>query len=188
MPSPSAPSSRTTLLALRALAEPVVERLECELVAIELGGSGSKVLRFSVERPGGATIEDCAKISRQLSPVLDVADLISSAYQLEVSTPGMERPVQRAKDFAYFQGCTVRIKTFGSDGRRRITGVILGVTDGSVAVDLGGEVRNFPVEEIERANLVLDLDQYARMGEGLHPLAERRPGLVSGEPPHGDSA
>jgi ribosome maturation factor RimP len=189
MPTPPASTTaRATLLALRALAEPVVERNGCELVAIELGGSGMRVLRFSVDRTGGATIEDCTRISRQLSPALDVADLIATAYQLEVSTPGMERPVQREKDFVYFAGCTVRVKTFGSDGRRRLKGVIRGVVEGYVELDVEGELRRIPLEDVERANLDLDLDQYARMGEGLHPLAERQPGPVPGEPPHGDSA
>lgn len=155
---------------LRAIAEPVAEAHGLDLIAIELVGGPDTVLRVSVDRPGGATIQDCTRVSRQLSPELDTADLIQEAYSLEVSTPGIERPLQREQDFVYFTGCTARIKLYGVDGRRRLTGVLLGVESGKLTLRLEAETRLIPLADVERANLVLDLAQYARLGEGLHPI------------------
>lgn len=166
---------RTLIETLRALAGPLAERQGCEIVAIELLGSpsGGRVLRVSVDRPGGATIDDCTRVSRGLSRALDEADPIDGAYTLEVSTPGMERPLQREKDFLYFAGCDARLKLYGMDGRRRSKVRLLGASSGVVRVRLeSGEEREIPLDDIERANLVLDLDQYARLGQGLHPVAE----------------
>lgn len=167
-------TARALTDAIRALAEPVAERFACEIVAIELlgGAGGRRVLRISVDRPGGATIDDCTRISRAVSPALDAADIIAQAYDLEVSTPGIERPLQREKDWVYFQGCTVRLKTWDMDSRRRVKGVIEQVAEGVLSLRTEEGVRTYPLDSIERANLVLDLDQYARMGEGLHPIAD----------------
>ncbi len=166
---------RSLTQALRALAEPVAARQGCEVVAIELLGSptGARVLRVSIEKPGGATIDDCTKVSRGLSPALDAEELVEGSYNLEVSTPGMERPLQRERDFAYFAGCDARIKLYGMDGRRRMKVRLLGAENGVVRTRLeSGEERSIPLDDIERANLVLDLEQYARLGQGLHPVAE----------------
>ncbi|MES2638605.1 MAG: ribosome maturation factor RimP [Myxococcota bacterium] len=165
---------RSLIDSLRALAEPVAERQGCDLVAIELvgGPNGKRVLRVSLDKVGGASIADCAKVSRGLSPALDAEDLIASAYDLEVSTPGMERPLQREKDFAYFAGCEARIKLYGMDGRRRLKVRLLGAADGQVRVHVDDEgERIIPLSDIERANLVLDLEQFARLGQGLHPVS-----------------
>ncbi|MDP2312825.1 MAG: ribosome maturation factor RimP [Pseudomonadota bacterium] len=164
---------RSLIDSLRALAEPVAERQGCDLVAIELvgGAAGKRVLRVSLDKVGGATISDCTQVSRALSPVLDAEDLIASAYDLEVSTPGMERPLQREKDFAYFAGCDARIKLYGMDGRRRLKVRLLGAADGTVRVKVDDEgERLIPLADIERANLILDLEQFARLGQGLHPV------------------
>lgn len=186
--STAAPSTaRATLAALRALAEPICERVGVELVAIELlggAGTGHRIARFSIDRVGGVSADDCARVSRRLSPALDVADNLAGPYDLEVSSPGIDRPIQREKDFAYFVGCTVRIKTFGMDGRRRIRGVILGCADGVVRIAGDDGERTFAVDDIERATLALDFDQYARMGEGLHPIA---PPSGPTKPAHGES-
>jgi ribosome maturation factor RimP len=167
---------RSLVEALRALAEPVAARQRCDVVAVELlgGTAGSgRILRISIERPGGATIEDCTRVSRGLSPLLDESDIIDGAYNLEVSTPGMDRPLQREQDFAWFAGCDARIKLYGMDGRRRMKVRLLGADGGVVRVRLdSGEERAIPLDDIERANLALDLEQYARLGQGLHPVAE----------------
>jgi ribosome maturation factor RimP len=166
---------RTLTQKLRELAEPVAASFECEVVAIELLGSptGNRVLRISLEKPGGAGILECTRVSKGLSPLLDEADLIDGAYDLEVSTPGFERPLQREADFAYFAGCEARIKLFGGDARRRLKVHLLGAADGVVRTRLeSGEEQNVLLSDIERANLVLTLPQYARIGQGLHPIAE----------------
>lgn len=167
--------TRRLLASLREIVAPVIEEAGLQLVAIELtsglGGTGP-VLRVSVDKPGGATISDCTRVSRQLSPKLDEADPVAHAYTLEVSTPGIDRPVQSEADFVRFTGCTARIKLYGTDGRRRVTGVLSGVHEGRLSFQVGPETRLVPLTEIERCNLVLDLAQYARLGEGLHPIEQ----------------
>lgn len=167
-------STRTLIAAVRRLAEPLAEARGCEVVAVEAVGStsGRRVLRVSIDRVGGATIEDCTRVSRGLSPALDAEDLVPGAYDLELSTPGQERPVQRAKDFAYFVGCEVRIKQWGTDGRRRLKAMILGCDADVVHVQTEQGPRDIPLDDIERANLALTFEQYTRLGEGLHPVAE----------------
>jgi ribosome maturation factor RimP len=173
MPSHS-DSLRTLIDTVRRLAEPLAEARGCEIVAVEAVGSpsGRRVLRVSIDRVGGATIEDCTRVSRGLSPALDAEDLIPGAYDLELSTPGQERPVQLAADFERFKGCEVRIKLWGMDGRRRMKATLLGCADGVVHVQTEQGPRDIPLDDIERANLALTFEQYTRLGEGLHPLAE----------------
>jgi ribosome maturation factor RimP len=172
--------SRKLVAALRALAEPIAERQGCELVAIELLGAQGvgrhRVLRVSVDKPGGATIEDCTRISRALSPALDAEDIISSSYDLEVSTPGMDRPLQREQDFERFVGCDIRLKRYGQDSRRKTKAKLVACKDGILTVEMpeGGRT-DIPLDDVERANLVLDFEQYARLGQGLHPIAEGEP-------------
>lgn len=165
------PTTRELFARVRLLAEPIAEGRGCEVVAVETVSSvaARRVLRVSVDRPGGATIEDCTRISRALSPALDAEDLVDVAYDLEVSTPGIDRPVQRAEDFVRFAGCDVRIKTWGMDGRRRLKARILGCEDGVVHLQTDGGPRDVAVDDIERANLVLTFEQFHRLGQGLHP-------------------
>ncbi len=159
---------------IRALAEPLAEARGCEVVGIELVGapSGRRVLRVAIDKVGGATIEDCTRVSRALSPALDAEDIITAAYDLEVGTPGMERPLQREKDWIRFQGLPCRVKTWDMDGRRRVKGVIGPCVEGVVTLETDAGPRSFPLDDIERANLVLDFAQYTRLGQGLSPLAE----------------
>ena len=84
----------------------------------------------------------------------------------------MERPVQREVDFAYFAGCDARIKLYGMDGRRRMKVRLLGASGGVVRVQAEDGPRDIPIEDIVRGNLILDHEQYARLGQGLHPIAE----------------
>lgn len=157
---------------LRSTIEPTVLRLGFELVAVELVGglSGRPVLRVSIDKPGGAGIHDCATTSRELSPMLDAEDPIASAYELEVSTPGIERPVQTAADFARFVGCEIRIKPFGIEGKKRTRGTLKGIADDIVTVVIAGsnppQERRIPLVNIERAALNLSLEQFSRLGKG----------------------
>jgi ribosome maturation factor RimP len=158
--------------AFRAMLEPTVERLGYELVAIEFVGGqpGRRALRISIDRPGGVGIDDCTKVSRQLSPLLDVEDPIDGAYDLEVSTPGIERPLQRAKDWERFTGCDARVRPRGVDARRALRGRIVGIEGDVITLDVAGELRRYALDDIERAHLLLDLEQFHRLGQGLHPL------------------
>lgn len=140
----------------RRLIEPGVEALGFELVDVRLAGSGrSRVLRVYIDIPGGVTVEDCAEVSEQLSAILDVEDPIRERYTLEVSSPGLDRPLMQPKDFRRFSGETVKLRLRQPRaGQRNFRGRLLGMTDGNVVLDLGEETVGFGLEDIETARLV----------------------------------
>lgn len=130
----------------RRLAEiiaPVIEDMGFELVRVRLMSGKNTTLQVMAERPdGGIEVDDCAAISTAISAVLDVEDPILDAYTLEVSSPGIDRPLTRIKDFETFEGYEARIETADLiDGRKRFKGVLAGVEDDEVLinVDEGGE-------------------------------------------------
>jgi len=143
---------------LLALAEPEAKALGFEVVRIRVTGSRSPVLQIMAERGDGSMdVEDCARLSRRLSPVLDAQDPIAGEYTLEVSSPGIDRPLTRPGDFGRWIGHQARIELAApADGRRRFIGVILGETDGAVEIELkeGGRVR-LPLDDMAKASLVL---------------------------------
>jgi ribosome maturation factor RimP len=107
--------------------------------------------------PRGVTFEDCERVSRDVSAALDVADVIPHAYRLEVSSPGLDRPLRREQDFRRFAGHTVKLRTFDAvDGRRNFLGTLLDARDGHVEVACEGRPYRVPVESVARANLVPD--------------------------------
>jgi ribosome maturation factor RimP len=147
---------------LAAVIEPVLESLGFRLVRVHVTGGAAAVLQIMAERPDGSmSIEDCETISKQLSPVLDVADPIAGAYRLEVSSPGIDRPLVRPTDFETWAGHEARIELKELiDGRRRFRGMIEGFENGEarVVVDLeqqGQVVIGLPVDLIAEAKLVL---------------------------------
>jgi ribosome maturation factor RimP len=152
---------------IRALAEPTVARLGFDLVAVEWGsGRQGPILRLSIDGAGGVSAQDCATVSEQLSPLLDASDPISSSYNLEVSSPGIERPVQRKQDFERFHGYRVKIRLSEGPPRRRYTGVIGPVENDELVLVVDGQEHRVPLDLIERAHLVLDLDEYQKLAEG----------------------
>ncbi|MDY0004502.1 MAG: ribosome maturation factor RimP, partial [Polyangia bacterium] len=118
---------------------------------------GRRVLRLFVDQEEtGATLEDCASISRRLSHVLDAEDLIQGAYVLEVSTPGLDRPLTREKDFRRFLGQEARLtlKTPLPGGRKRLQGILRSLEDGRLVIEADGEEFGIGLASIARANLV----------------------------------
>lgn len=117
---------------------PVIEGMGFELVRIRLMGGQTKTLQIMAERPeGGIEVDDCARISTAVSAVLDVEDPLEDAYTLEVSSPGIDRPLTRLKDFETFEGYEARIETTDMiDGRRRFKGVLAGVEGEEVLLNL----------------------------------------------------
>jgi len=106
------------------------------------------------------SLENCERVSRDVSAALDVADLIPHAYQLEVSSPGLDRPLRRELDFARFAGREARIRlTEGVDGRRNFSGHLRGAHDGIVEIDCEGRVYHLPIADVAKANLVPDWDK-----------------------------
>jgi ribosome maturation factor RimP len=142
---------------LSQLARRVVEPLGYELVAVELvqrGGSGA-TLRIYIDHPEGIGLDDCEDVSEQLSAVLDVEDPLQGRYDLEVSSPGLDRPLVDAAHFRRFQGerATVRLGE-KIEGRRRLEGVIAGCEDGILSLDADGRRWLIPMDRIEIARLV----------------------------------
>jgi ribosome maturation factor RimP len=124
--------------AVEALLAPVIEALGYELVDVWLGSEfGRRVLRILVDRPGGITIGECADLSREIAPHLDVADLIQGSYTLEVSSPGIQRPLKRARDFERFRGEKLVVRASSPiDGRRTFRGLNKGIdTEGQLVVE-----------------------------------------------------
>lgn len=136
--------------------EPGVKALGFELVDTELSsGAGQSVLRVYIDHPRGINVDDCAKVSRQLSAILDVEDPIAGHYMLEVSSPGLDRPLVVHADFVRHLGETVKVKTVEPVlGRRNFTGRLAAVESDRVIVEVDGENYELLLATIERARLV----------------------------------
>ena len=124
---------------------PVVEGMGFELVRVRLMGGKTKTLQIMAERPeGGIEVDECARISTAVSATLDVEDPLEDAYTLEVSSPGIDRPLTRLKDFETWEGYEAKVETTEMiDGRRRFKGVLQGVEDGEILIEIeeqGGPV------------------------------------------------
>jgi ribosome maturation factor RimP len=177
--------------------EPVVHAHGAEVVDVEFRPERSGwVLRVFVEKAGAAhqalstrdaavSLELCANVSRDLSPALDVVDLIPHAYQLEVSSPGVERPLRTERDFTRFTGHKARLKRrldgtpaapaasskpgeSGSAGDRVVVGLLDGVTDGCVRVVDGRRTHEIPLASIESARLVFEFGSSGRESQRKH--------------------
>lgn len=144
---------------LHALITPVVETSGFELVRLRVSGSRNKTIQVMAERPDGTmTAEDCAQLSRALSPVLEEADPLADPYTLEVSSPGIDRPLTRFKDFERWEGFDAKIELKQPvEGQKRYRGVLAGVEGDDVCIDLEGEddTALIPYTLIATAKLVL---------------------------------
>ena len=145
------------------IVEPVVQALGYDLVRVRVSGLNGMTLQIMAERPQGTmTVEDCEELSRAISPVLDVEDPLDRAYHLEVSSPGIDRPLVRKSDFAEWQGHLAKVETeIPVDGRKRFRGWIVDSDDGSVTVrneskDAEEKIETtIPFEVLAEARLVL---------------------------------
>ena len=136
--------------------EPVVTGMGYELVDLQ-ASNGGRLLRLFIDKPGGIGIEDCAAVSRQLSRVFEVEGV--DYDRLEVSSPGLDRPLRKASDFERFAGrkAEVRMRTPDDGGRRKYVGVLRGAADGRVNLELEGRIVALALEDVERAKLVPEL-------------------------------
>lgn len=160
---------------VRDLTEAVITRLGYDLVAIEWTGgpTGRSILRVSIDQipgvGGSVSARDCAKVSKSIEPLLDASDPVKGAYVLEVSSPGIERPLQRISDFARFKGYKVRLRLESGPPRRRYTGELAGTHEQDVILHADGEEFRFHVDTIERAHLDLSLEQFVALGRDGAP-------------------
>ena len=142
---------------LRQILEPAVAAVGCELVGVEYHPAGKQsLLRIYIDRPDGVTVKDCEAVSHQVSGVLDVEDPIPGQYTLEVSSPGLDRPLFRLADFERFAGRQARLKLEQDvEGRRNFRGTLQGVRDGQVVLETDDGLELLvSVDEIEQARLV----------------------------------
>ena len=142
---------------LKQLLQPVVEALNCELWGIEMQmGGKTKLLRIYIDRDElGVGIDDCERVSRQASAILDVEDIIAGEYILEVSSPGMDRPLYELDHYARYLGEEISIRLrFPYEGRRNYKGRLKAIEGDEVVVVVADSEFLFPVEGIEKANLV----------------------------------
>ena len=138
-----------------AIVEPVIEQLGYRLVRVRVSGAEGCTVQIMAERPDGSmTVEDCESVSRALSPVFDVADPIDQAYRLEISSPGIDRPLVRKSDFERYAGHLAKIETaMPIQGRRRFRGVLIG-TEGEAA-----RIRRDDAAEGEEVEILLPIDE-----------------------------
>jgi ribosome maturation factor RimP len=142
---------------LKAMIAPVVEALGCEFWGLEYLSSGrSALLRIYIDRAEeGVTVEDCEKVSRQVSSLMDVEDPISGEYTLEVSSPGLERPLYNLEQFQRYVGEDVALKLrFPYEGRRKFKGRLNGVEGEDILLVVDDHEYLFPVDSVEKANVV----------------------------------
>jgi ribosome maturation factor RimP len=159
-------------LKLLELLDPVAEAAGYEIVRLRLmGGNETRRLQIMAERAsdGDMVVEDCARLSRAISEVMDAADPISGEYTLEVSSPGIDRPLTRPKDFEAWEGFEVKIELDRlAEGRKRFRGVLAGIEGDQVGIDLEGEAETamIPLAWVVEAKLVLTDELMKRGAEG----------------------
>ncbi|MGM0594233.1 MAG: ribosome maturation factor RimP [Pseudomonadota bacterium] len=141
---------------LQAIIEPAVTALGYELVGVEhLSQGRHSVLRVYIDHEDGITVEDCADASRQVSAVLDVEDPIRGEYTLEVSSPGLDRPLFTPEHYERYSGSLADIRLRApQDGRRKFKGRMHGLRDEHVVIEVDGEEYTLALDSIEKANLV----------------------------------
>lgn len=144
---------------VRQLAEPLVQAQGLELVDIEYQREKQGwVLRIYIDREGGVNIEECAEVNRELSTLLDIRDFIPNAYILEVSSPGLTRPLKKPADYVRYRGRLVKIKTWQPIGRegRVFKGQLKGLEAEKVILQRGEEIIEIPLQNIAKANLEIE--------------------------------
>ncbi len=149
------------------LIAPILEDFGYELVDLQYKKEGSSMaLCVFIDKPGGVTLDDCVSVSREVGAILEIEDPIRSAYRLEVSSPGLDRPLKKPADFERFAGQKVKVKTLQmmdpdrrGKSRKTFTGELLGIEDGQIRValdDKQGGTAVIALTEIEKANLVAE--------------------------------
>ena len=145
-----------TAARVEELAAGVAKEQGLELVHIEFLPTGqSAILRLYIDKPGGVNVDDCRKASRHLSLLLEAEDFIDQQYILEVSSPGIERPLFKAEDYRRFNGKEIRLLTHDKvEGRKKFIGFLKGFSQGIVTLECQGGNIEIPLEKVRKANLV----------------------------------
>lgn len=154
-------TNRKLVSSLWTMIEPVLEADGIELVEVEyLLSGGSWTLRLYIDTPDGVTLDDCTTISRQVGAFLDAEDPIEQHYNLEVSSPGINRVVRKLSDFERFSGRRARIRTAHKiDGRKNFLGILRGTRDATVIIEVENSLMEINAENIEKAHLETPPDE-----------------------------
>ena len=144
--------------AVRAAAEPVLSSLGLELVDVEVVGSGrARTLRLTIDRDGGIDLDALAEANRPVSDALDAVEALSGPYTLELSSPGVERPLRRPAEFRRFVDTTISVKSHDPvDGARRHRGLLVEADDAGIALEVDGQHRRFSYDAIASAHTVFE--------------------------------
>ena len=156
---------------IETIIAPTLKDMGFDLVRVRISGAQRRTLQIMAERldDGTMTVEGCAAISRAVSTLLDVEDPIKGSYTLEVSSPGLDRPLTRPKDYTRFAGLEAKIELREPmDGQRRFRGRIAGLADDQVQLDTEDTRVAIPYADIERAKLILNDELLALAGETQH--------------------
>jgi ribosome maturation factor RimP len=143
---------------VREVVEPILESEGYELVDLEYRlETHGWVLRFYLDREGGVTVEECAAVSGEVGAVLEVKDIIPNPYVLEISSPGLTRPLKNLKDFDKYRNRLVKIKLYEPlEGRKNFKGTLLGLEGEKVRLEIEGRVYDLPFRGIAKANLEIE--------------------------------
>lgn len=143
---------------VQILLEPILKQKGIELVDIEYGIGGRRgYLRIFIDKEDGVTVDECADISRELGVLLDVHDIIQSPYTLEVSSPGLDRPLKNTKDYQRFKGKKVKIKTkINLYDRKLFVGNLVDFSNDIASIEIHGQTYLIPYNNIQKANLEFD--------------------------------
>ncbi len=141
---------------IRVIVEPILGALGFELVDLRfLTEHGRRILRLFVDREGGISVGDCQRVSREIETVLEVEGVVRERYDLEVSSPGLDRPLTKEEDFRRFIGRQAFLKTREAiEGRRHYKGVLKGLEEGNVVMEIDKKDYRIPLGLVERAHLV----------------------------------
>jgi ribosome maturation factor RimP len=150
--------SNETIDRVKAIATPILFSGGMELVEVEYRREAKGwILRLYIDKEGGVTIDDCTHMSQEIERSLDVEDFIWAPYTLEVSSPGLTRPLKSEKDFIKYQNHLIKVKTFDPIGsRRRFKGKLLGVSESAIEIEVEGEIIHIPFTNVAKANLEID--------------------------------
>jgi ribosome maturation factor RimP len=151
---------REILDRVRAMVDPILLNEGMELVDIEYRReSKGWILRLYLDKEGGVTLDDCTRVSQEVERSLDVEDFIQTPYTLEVSSPGLTRPLKTEKDFMKYCHRLIKVKTVDPiENRRQFKGRLLGVSENRIEIEVDGGVFQIPLSNVAKANLEIDWD------------------------------
>jgi ribosome maturation factor RimP len=149
---------------VRAMIHPIVSNEGMEVVEIEYRReSAGWVLRLILDKEGGVTLDDCTRVSQEVGRSLDVEDVIQTPYTLEVSSPGLTRPLKTEKDFMKYRHRLIKVKTVDPiQNRRQFKGKLMGVSENGVEIEVDGGIFCIPLSNVAKANLEIDQDVFRK--------------------------